>query len=256
MVNIGEIGKKVLGAVVERSPQIATGVGIGGIFATGALFYRAGKMHDTVHGQLDRIDELEGKERVIETVKTVAPIFGPPVLLGVATGACFIFAQKLQWDKYNVLASAYAMTQTSFKEYQDKAIELLGKEKHEEIKESVLKDHAAETIPTPEKDYIIGTGYGDTLCMDDATGRWFRTSSGRIRKAEAEVVNRMNGGEAVSLNDFYEFLGLPPVKMGEQLGWMPDGPRPSVTLTSDVRDDDSVYYVLGYEYQILLRSWL
>ena len=66
---------------------------------------------------------------------------------------------------------------------------------------------------------VIKTGKGDALFYDTFSGRYFRSSVESIRTAENEMNRAAACGEFVSLNTFYDTLGLDSIKFGDDFGW-------------------------------------
>jgi hypothetical protein len=76
--------------------------------------------------------------------------------------------------------------------------------------------------PPTESDTIINTGKGTTLCLDDWSGRYFYSSPEEIRKAFNTINKRMMDEYYISLNELYSELGLPDIKLGEDIGFNVD----------------------------------
>ena len=71
----------------------------------------------------------------------------------------------------------------------------------------------------PEVGSIENTGNGDLLCLEGYSGRWFLSSETAVRDAIAHFQRRFENGEYLSLNDFYEELGITTSHFGHQYGW-------------------------------------
>ena len=64
------------------------------------------------------------------------------------------------------------------------------------------------------------TGRGMTLCYDAISGRYFKSDQEWIRRAVNNLNERLNFGEHISLNEFYDEVGLEEIfPLGETLGW-------------------------------------
>ena len=74
----------------------------------------------------------------------------PAVAFGVSTIACIMGANALNRRQQAALTSAYALVQSSYKEYKDKLKELYGEEAHNAIMDSIIKEKCKEVyISTP-----------------------------------------------------------------------------------------------------------
>ena len=70
---------------------------------------------------LDKAEQEKGEKLTkLETVKVAAPVYIPTVLIGTSTLICVFGANVLNKHKQASLASAYALIDTSFKEYKKK----------------------------------------------------------------------------------------------------------------------------------------
>lgn len=238
------------GRLVENAPLVATGIGITGIVGTGLLAFQAGGEWANVKEVISEIDsdeELDKLDKLYEKAKIVVPVLGPPIALGGITIASVVIGQRITWGKYQVLAATYQLTQGQFSDYKDKVKEVLGENKEAEIRDALALEAARGNVPDPEKEYIIRTDCGEELCLDTVEGRWFRSSSSALHRAKAAVYEQLNSGDAVTLNDFYEFLALPPTKLGSELMWYP-GDNPWIAIAAELREeDDALYYALTYE---------
>ena len=64
----------------------------------------------------------------------------PAVVFGASTIACIMGANALNRRQQAALTSAYALVQSSYKEYKDKLKELYGEEAHNAIIDSIAKE--------------------------------------------------------------------------------------------------------------------
>lgn len=68
--------------------------------------------------------------------------------------------------------------------------------------------------PIPED-----TGYGDELFVEEFSGRYFLSSKLKVIQAEKRVNELFQVRGYATLNDFYDFLGLPKTELGKRLEW-------------------------------------
>jgi hypothetical protein len=137
--------------------------------------------------------------------------------MGGATIACIIGANSIHLRRNAALASVYSLTETALKQYQNKVIEMVGEKKEREIRDDIAKDRVLEN--PPKDNQIIITGGGDVLCLDMISGRYFKNDIEKIRQAVNELNRQMISDMSITLNEFYDEIGLPHNKMGEDLGW-------------------------------------
>lgn len=206
----------------KRSPEILMGMGIAGMFTTTVLAVKA------TPKALELIDEKKkelGVEKLtpVETVKTTWKCYVPAAITGVASTGCLIGSNSVNAKRYAALTTAYKISETAYAEYRDKVVETIGEKKEKTIRDKVSKEQI-EKNPVQKTDIII-TGKGNTLCFDPLSHRYFYSSLEKIQRA----VNNLNKqiitdafDAGVSLNDFYDEIGIPGTATGDSLGWKID----------------------------------
>lgn len=245
----------------KNSPAILTGFAIVGLISTAVMAYKAGLKADEIlkEKRRDMRDTRPGdknaKRAVMkETVKELAPVVAPTIIMGVATGACVIGAQSVSNRRIAALSAAYTLSETTVKSLTSKAEELIGERKLQTIKDAVVKDKLDKT-PVPAEDKIIVTGNGTVLCKDSYSGRFFYSNAEKIRQAGCELSMQIMGDMYVSLNEFYDLIGLEQIPLGDELGWnVDDLPRSGlpITITALVTEDGRP--CLCVEYDISVRA--
>lgn len=232
--NLSKIVKSVQTTVIKHSPEILTGIGIAGMITTTVMAVKA------TPKALMLIEEKKDEEQVdeltpVETIKTTWKCYIPAVITGTLSTACLIGAQSVSAKRNAALATAYTLSETALKEYQEKVVETIGEKKEQVIQDKVAKDKI-EKDPVKNHEVII-TQKGDTLCYDVISGRYFKSDMEKIRKAVNNLNYRLNSEMYISLNEFYYELGLRCTELGNELGWnIGDGlidPKISAQLTED-----------------------
>lgn len=241
MLNLSTLTKEVTRYFSKNSTAILTGLGIAGIGAT---------VISTVSATIDAVDKIEkyeeetGTEDISkkEIVQVAWKSYIPTIGIAAATTACFIGAQQINTKRNMALATLYAMTNDSFKEYQEATIAKLGEKKEKEVQDEVSRKRLEEH-PVSSSEVIITDG--DTLCYDPWSGRYFRSSMEKIRGAVNTVNEDLKSELRMSLNDFYFLLNLPSTKCGDVTGWNIDKPM-SVYFSSQIAENDEPCLVLNY----------
>lgn len=246
-----KVGKSFKAAVKEQSPAIWTGIGIAGGIIAGITTVEA------TPKALKLIDEKkkeENKERLTarETVKATWKCYILPVGIGVSSIACILRAGSINQKRKAALATAYALSEATFKEYRDKTIETVGSKKEEAINDAVAKERL-EARPVASAE-VIPTQKGNTLCMD-TFGRYFYSDSEIIRKAVYTINQNMATERSASLNDFYSLLNLSGSPIGDELGWnVIDGPM-EIRFSSQLCEDGTPCLVLMYDIAPKYEYW-
>lgn len=225
---------KIKGSIEKHSPEILLVTGIVSVVATAVLAARgATKAADILaKKEEEKGEDLDKKE----VAKVYAECYGPAVATGVVAIGSMIGAHAINTNRIASLANAYALAEGSYKIYQQKVKETIGEKKEGDIKDEIVKDRIKDN-PVNEKD-IIMVGNGDVLCYDSLSGRYFRSSMNKIQKAVNSVNEVMKSENYISLNEFYDAIGLPSIELGGYLGWSA-GKYVEIRFTTMLAGDDS-----------------
>ena len=87
--------------------------------------------------------------------------------------------------KRQALTTAYAISESALKNYQEKVVETIGKNKEQSVRDAMAKD--AISKKQIQNSEVIITKKGDTLCFDVLSGRYFKSDIERIKRAENDI---------------------------------------------------------------------
>ena len=221
-MNTQKVTKLIRGvraAASKHSPEILTGIGIAGMITTTVLAVKA------TPKALKEIEEYKKEEKVdeispVEVVKVAWKPYIPAAVTGIFSVTCLIGANSVNAKRNAALATAYKISETALAEYRDKVVETVGEKKERSIRDAVNKDKL-ENHPVATSEVII-TEKGNTLCYDIHSDRYFRSDIDKIKRAINKLNYRMTSGMemCISLNEFYDEIGLPHTSVGDELGWM------------------------------------
>lgn len=195
--------------VKRNSSTILTCVGGVGVVATSVMAVKATPKAIRL---LDEAKQEKGEDLTkLEIVRVAGPAYIPAVLVGVSTIACIFGANALNKRQQAALMSAYALLDSSYKDYKQKVDELYGEGSANEIVEAIAKDKYEEADIQPED--------GKELFYDEFSGRYFHANRNIVREAEYQLNRDLQLDGSVYLNEYFEILGLEPTDYGEYLGW-------------------------------------
>lgn len=215
--NVKEVVRNVKKSTSKHSPQILTGLGIAGVITTTVLAVKATPKAI----RLIEAEEEEKQEKLtpMEVVKTTWKCYIPTVVSMSTSIACLIFANSVHTKRNTALAAAYKLSETALIEYKNKVVETIGEKKEKTVREKIAEDKVKNN--PPQQNTIIMTDSGTELFLDPVSGRYFQSDMEKIRRIENECNKKMlhdiNG--YMSLNDFYDELGLEHSSIGYELGW-------------------------------------
>lgn len=237
--------KNLSASVRKHSPEILTGIGIAGMITTTVLAVRATPkaliLLEEKKAELDT-DKLTP----VETVKTTWLCYLPSAIVGTASVACLIGASSVNMRRNAALATAYALSESTLKDYQKRVVEEIGEKKEKAVREASTR---AELERNPvSKNEIIITGGGDSLCYDLMCKRYFNSNIEKLRKVENDLNERLRNDNYVSLNEFYSEVGLDDVGAGYELGWNIDKGYIKLSFDCHLADDERTpCIVVGFE---------
>lgn len=236
--------------ISNHSPEILTAIGITGMIATTVMAVKA--TPKAIRLLEEKKAENDGQELcAVDTVKTTWRCYIPAAVTGVTSVACLIGANSVHVKRNAALATAYKISETAYKlsetarsEYRDKVVEVIGEKKEQAVREQIAKDKL-EKDPVGNREVII-TAKGDTLCYDGIFGRYFKSDMETIKRAINEINRRIVVHGYVSLNEFYNEIGLSSTEIGDQLGWNIDDAQIDIDYSSHLADDGTPCLVIYY----------
>ena len=194
--------------VKKNGPTILTCIGSIGVVVTSVIAIKATPKAIVLleDARAEKGDDLTKFEKFM----VAGPAYIPTMIVGASTIACVFGANILNQRKQAALMSAYALLDSTYKEYQSKVIDLYSKEADSQVKKEIAKDKYLGD------DKLVNN---DALFYDEFSGRYFESTNAKVLKAEYETNKKISDHGGVSLNDFYRALGLEPTRYGDRLGW-------------------------------------
>ena len=230
--------------VSKRSPEILTGIGIAGMISTAVLAVKATPKAMELIEEKKREEWLD-KLSPVEMVKVAWKPYIPAIVTCVTSTACLIGASSVSAKRNAALATAYKLSETALTEYREKVIETIGEKKERTVRDKVAEERVKKN-PVSKTEVII-TGNGKTLCFDPISGRYFMCSIETIKRAENTLNKQMlhDISGYVSLNEFYDEIGLDHTSVGDDLGWNTDQII-DIDFSSQLNDNGEPSVVLDY----------
>lgn len=233
----------VKSAMVKNAPGILVGVGIVGMAGTTILAVKATPKAMMLIETKKRELEVESLTPV-ETVKTTWKCYIPAAVTGVMSTACLIGASSVSARRNAALATAYNLTRVALTDYKDAVVETIGEKKEQVVRDAVAKKKV-ERDPVQNTEVVV-TERGTTLCYDAVFGRYFRSDIDTIKRAVNELNRSIVSSMYASLNEFYDEIGLPPIEIGDKLGWNIDDGQIEVDFSSQLASDNTPCLVISF----------
>lgn len=249
-LSLSEIAKDIRVGAIKHQPEILTGIGIAGMITTTVIAVKATPKALDIMAEVKEIHEKDTDRKAFakDVLTKVAPVYIPAVIMGSLSIACLIGASSVNLKRNAALATAYTLSESALKDYRNKVVETLGEKKDKAVIDAVAKDKI-EADPASKKEVII-TGGGDTLCYDIMCKRYFKSNIEKLKKIENDLNRRMRSEDYISLNEFYNEVGLDDVAIGYEFGWNIDRGyielEFSCQLTDDGNGNDIPCIVVGF----------
>lgn len=153
--------------------------------------------------------------------KAFVKTYWPSMVLGAATMTSIALAEKANLAEIGVLTGACGYLASKAKGLEEavkKSMTSVDEEKQAEVQKEVVK---YVKMPGPS---VEETGRGDVLCLEDYSGRWFRSSEESVRRAVREFKKMYDEGKYVCFNDLYILLGIVDTQFGFDWGYPSGNP--------------------------------
>lgn len=231
-------------SVSKHSPEILLTIGITGMLTSTVLAVRA--TPKALKCIEDKKNELHTDKLTFgETVKATWKCYIPAVITGATSIACLVESSSVQAKRTAALATAYKVSETALTEYREKVVKTIGEKKEKNIREEVVGDKV-EKLPVKESTVYM-TGGGATTFLDPLSERHFLSDINTVKKAQNDLNERMLKDifGYVSVNEFYDEIGLPHTSIGDELGWSVVKGKIDIDFSSRI-DDGKPVIVLDY----------
>jgi hypothetical protein len=218
----------------RSSPTILTCIGAVGVAATAILAVKAtpkalaildeATAEYSANGRTSHTDvrKLPKTLPIKETIRLTWKCYIPAAAVGASTIICIFGANILNKRNQASLVSAYALLNESYQKYRKAANEVYGTDADSKIKAEMAKET-----------YVSADGYGiyypnfdeesaKVLFWDSFSQRYFTTTMASVINAQYHINRNLELRGGVSLNEFYDFLGIDHIKGGDDLGWSMD----------------------------------
>lgn len=220
-MNISDLLANVGKTIKSNRPEILAAFGVAGVATTAYLASKA----SFKASRLIEKDEAKGgtagdrNQRIKERTRLVWKEYIPAGISGVTTIACIIGSNRLTGNRTAAAVAAYSLTERAFSEYKEKVVEQIGKGKEEKIRDELVQE---KVLKAPSREVIVTSISGHVLCSELYTGRYFRSDMEALRKAQNDINARVIQQVYVTLEEFYEMVGLSCTSDSNKLGWTSD----------------------------------
>lgn len=231
----------------KNSPKIMFAVGIAGVVGTAVLAARA---------TLKLNDILDEAEQDLETAKTlqsvkyseedrqrdivliylktggkIAKLYAPAAIVGALTIAALTGAHVELNRRNTALMAAYAALDKGFRQYRQRVINALGKDRDDEFRyghqegEIVEETKNGPVVKTIKRVGIDGASIYARF-FDEGSPNWNKQSAYNVAflKCQQDIANDILTARGyIFLNEIYTMLGIKNTPEGQIVGWVKKG---------------------------------
>ena len=258
--SVARFGGNLIQKVKFRSPELLIGAGVVGLVGAAVVAVRRGvRWHNAAKGNLmldletikkaEASPEYSREDKVRDYAQAVgrgvwsfAQIYGPSVLVGVASVGSILAGTGILKGRLAAMTSAAATAQAALERYRARVREKMGEDadyefayevsakkakiKHEDgTKESLVTYHL---VPS-SGEWMAASPY--SRLWDENAIEWCANRDIQfltLRSLENHFNQELNARGVVFLNDVYKALGLPMSKDAALVGWIKDYEKPKM----------------------------
>ena len=177
-------------------------------------------MHKEAPIVRDRLEALPEDAKWTDKLRAAGPVYLPAFGMLLLSSGCIVGGCIAGERKAAVLTSLYTASETALRQFEQKAVEKLGRDKVQEIHDAVAQDIMNET--PPEMGVVYETGNGSKLIYDPLSGRYFRSDPIKIIGSMNKMNNQIRCEMFVSANEWFNEIGLESIGLGDLWGWNTD----------------------------------
>lgn len=223
-------------------PQIAAGVGVTGM--TVFAGYGIKKAFDVAPKVEAKKEELGRDLKPKEFLDICWKDFAVPAVGFVASGGLVVGGVVFLTKQVGALAVAAAASSKHLSAIEQAIPDVLSDNKRQSLEDKVAAIESGDLDITEEE--IQLTGRGNTLFYEPMFGHWFRSDLQAVRASVNDANEIMWGDMSLSMNEFYEFLGLARTDGGDLLGWRSDHSKIDISYRERSTKSGELYFVLEY----------
>lgn len=214
-----------------------------GVIVTGVTAAHAGMRAQKVICEKEELAgrELTTKEKIVETW----PKFILPMVTGATSIFCIYSSTHVSLKNLATMSALYSASQKDLKLTKEAIKELEGPKMVDKVMDKVAEKKEEQAAKNDNKFYQW-SGKGNQKFFDPQTGTYFFSSVEEIRSCVNSVNSDVLNDGWANLNDFYFYLGLLEVRLGDDVGWTHNHLL-TVRFTTKLDEYKEACIVLDYE---------
>lgn len=221
-MDLRHLSNTVARKLKSNSPAILTTIGVGGVLTTSYLIARASFEASVIIRENEKAEGVidDPKERLKERTKQVWRLYIPAGIAGAVTIGCIVGSSRISGKRVSAAYAAYSLSDLAFSEYKEKVVEQIGKAKEQGIRDDLAQKKIAANPSGQGQLFMVGSG--QVLCCELYTMRYFRSDMETLRRVQNNINMKIHNDIYVTLDEFYDELGLKHTSHSGELGWDSD----------------------------------
>lgn len=146
-----------------------------------------------------------------EAIQSSWKCYIPALAIGAATGISILSMGVINRRQQNALMGAYILLDRTYKNYKTKVNEIFGDNANQLVQSAMVRDRIEEDKPK--------FGCEKAIFYEEHYGKFFERSIAEVLDAEYQLNRKFAKNGEVTINDFFHFLGLSEIEIGDALGW-------------------------------------
>lgn len=245
-MTIATTASKVQKRLSAKTPELLIAAAIFGVTMTA---YEAAKATLKANRHLDMLRREDEADTPIfeiiapkEAIKACWRFYIPTVVYGSTTVTAMVLSNRVSSSRVSAATAAYAVVDRAYSEYKEHVLEEIGETREEKVRATIAEKHVSET--PPGNAFLLASGE-NTICLEEYTGRYFVCDIETLKTSLNTINYKINHEFYVTLNEFYDLVGLEDTTESGNLGW--DSDR-QLSLSYQPVLDKSGKPVLGFSY--------
>lgn len=197
--------------VRKHSPTIFTVLGAVGVIATGIF---AAKETPKAMRKLKKEELRKGEPLTVkEKIVVATPVYIPTGVIAASTIACIIGSNVINHQRQTQLMAAYTMVRETLAQYRGEVVKRYGEDVDKEIMGDVVRKYCNYHrigATTPDKIFHF---------YEPISDQYFDMYERELMDAEYHINRNYVLRGYVTFNEWLEFLGLPALQNGDDIGW-------------------------------------
>lgn len=199
----------------KHSALIFSGIAVVGVFGTAV----AGVWSGTKASKI--LSENPDAETWKEKLNLTWKYYALTIVAAIGTSACIIASHRISAKQIAALSSIAAAGATTFNQYRDKVREVIGNDAEEELYKEV-KQKTQWVIHPELPNEGVDLDDESYLYFDGFANRYFRSNPYRIIQAIYHLNRNFHMRGSVSVNEWYDMLGIDGIEGGDEITWDAD----------------------------------